>query len=142
MISTGKPFVASLMATLMILTPVFSPSALGQTATAQSGQHIVSTTDLQKDVVAAAAARQANKAKVEAFLSSPRARRALKKVGMSYSVVQSAIPQLSPDELASLAARADQAQQEFQAGTLTNQQITYIIIALATAVVVILIVKA
>ncbi|MDE3135282.1 MAG: hypothetical protein KGL59_01805 [Acidobacteriota bacterium] len=140
--SIGKPLLVSLMTALMILPPALSPSALAQTATPQSEHHVVSTADLQKDVAAAAAARRANEAKVEAFLSTPRARQELKKVGMNYSVVQRAIPQLSRDELASLAARVDKAQKEFQAGSLTNQQITYIIIALATAVVVILIVKA
>jgi len=142
MISTGKSFLTSLMATLMILAPAFSPAAMAQTPKGQSEQHVVSSADLQKDVATAAAARQANEAKVEAFLSTPRARQELRKVGMNYQVVQRAVPQLSQEELASLAARADKAQREFAAGALTNQQLTYIIIALATAVVVILIVKA
>jgi hypothetical protein len=142
MILTGKAFLASSMTVLMIFTPAFSPSALAQTATPQSEQHIVSTAELQNDVAAAAATRRANQAKVEAFLSTPKARQEMKKVGVNYSVVQRAIPQLSQDELANLAARVDKAQKEFQAGALTNQQLTYIIIALATAVLVILIVKA
>lgn len=142
MISTGKSLLASLMAVLIILAPALSPSALAQTAPARPGQHIVSTADLQNDVATAAAARKADQAKVEAFLSTPRARQEMKKVGLNYRVVQRAIPQLSQEELASLAGRADKAQQEFAAGALTNQQLTYIIIALATAVVVIILVKA
>jgi hypothetical protein len=142
MISTGKSLLASLMAMLIILAPALSSSALAQTPPVQSGQHIVSTADLQNDVAAAAAARKADQAKVEAFLSTPSARAEMKKVGLNYRVVQRAIPQLSQDELASLAGRVDKAQKEFAAGALTNQQLTYIIIALATAVVVILIVKA
>jgi hypothetical protein len=142
MISTGKSFLACLMATLMILAPALSPSALAQTPKGRPGQHVVSNADLQNDVAAAAAARRANEAKVEAFLSTPRARQEMKKVGLNYRVVQRAIPQLSQDELASLAARTDKAQKEFEAGALTNQQLTYIIIALATAVIVIVIVKA
>lgn len=142
MISSGKSLLASLMAMLIICAPAFSPSALAQTASVQSGQHVVSTADLQNDVAAAAAARKADQAKVEAFLSTPRARQEMKKVGLNYGVVERAIPQLSQDELASLAARADRAQKEFAAGALTNQQLTYIIIALATAVVVIILVKA
>lgn len=142
MISTSKSFLASLMATLLILTPALSPAALAQTPQAQSGQHVVSTADLQKDVAAAVAARKADEAKVEAFLSTPRARQALKKTGMNYREVRQAVPQLSQEELASLAARADKAQRQFDAGALTNQQLTYIIIALATAVVVIILLKA
>ena len=142
MISTGKSFLASLMATLLILAPALSPSALAQTPANRSGQHVVSTADLQKDVASAAKARKADEAKVEAFLATPSARQALKKTGMNYREVQDAVPQLSPEELASLAARADKAQRQFDAGALTNQQLTYIIIALATAVVVIVLLKA
>lgn len=142
MISTGKSFLASLMATLLILAPALSPAALAQTPQARPGQHVVSPGDLQKDVAAAMAARKADEAKVEAFLSTPRARKALKKTGMNYREVRQAVPHISQEELASLAARADKAQRQFDAGALTNQQLTYIIIALATAVVVIILVKA
>lgn len=142
MISTGKFFVAWLTTTLLLLAPVVSPSALAQTPRNESSRHIVSTAELQRDVAAAAAARRADEAKVEAFLSTPRARRAIAKTGMDYRVVRRGIPLLSQTELASLAARADKAQREFKAGALTNQQITYIIIALATAVIVIILVKA
>ncbi len=56
--------------------------------------------------------------------------------------VQQAIPTLSDQELAQLARQTDRIQNDFAAGALSNEQLTYIIIALATAVVVILILKA
>ena len=48
----------------------------------------------------------------------------------------------TPDEeLARLAARTDKVQRDMAAGALTNQQITYILIALGTAVLVLILVK-
>jgi hypothetical protein len=49
---------------------------------------------------------------------------------------------LSPEELARLATKTNQIQTDFAAGALTNQQLTYIVIALGTAVLVLLIVAA
>ncbi len=125
----------------------FSPlPALAQTArvsaSAASSDHVVSSAALRRAVAASAEMQQTNIAKVERFLSTPRARHAMKKAGLDYRVVRRAVPLLSPRELADLAARSDKARQQFRAGSLTNQQLTYIIIALATAVVVILILKA
>lgn len=131
-----KSFTAVLMGLAMAAVPAVAQSAATQT---KAPQHAVSLADLQKDVAASAATRQANEAKIENFLSTPQAREAMKKAGINYEVVKQSVSQLSPDELASLAARADKAQMQFQAGALTNQQLTYIIIALATAVLIIVI---
>ena len=139
MTSTGKSFLVSLVAALLILSPALSPSALAATPTApQTADHVVSSAQLQRDVAAAAQARQANAAEVEALLSTPRARRELKRAGMNYRVIRRGIPLLSQQELAKLAARAGTAQRQFKAGALTNQQLTYIIIALAAAVLVLI----
>jgi hypothetical protein len=112
--------------------------ALPQGLAAQ--QHVVSSADLQKDVANAAQVRQENIGKIEKFLSTDQAQRALKAGNVNYDVVKSGIPSLSDDELARLSARADQSQKDFAAGALTNQQLTYIIIALATAVIILIIV--
>lgn len=138
MFSTGKSFLASLATFLLIFTPALTPAAFARTPQSPAVQHVVSTADLQKTVAAWVTARRANEAKVEAFLSTPSARHALRKAGMDYRVVQRAIPTLSPAEVARLAARTDRAQQQFKAGALTNQQITYIVIALAAAVIVLI----
>ncbi|HKQ87768.1 MAG TPA: hypothetical protein VJS43_13475 [Candidatus Acidoferrales bacterium] len=98
--------------------------------------HVVSSADLQKDVANAAQVRQDRIAKIDKFLSTEQARRALKASNMDYDVVRNGVSTLSDDELARLSARADQAQKDFAAGALTNEQITYIIIALAAAVIV------
>jgi hypothetical protein len=137
---------AILLATATILLPpttwAAAQAAQAAATQAKSPQHAVSLADLQKDVAASAATRQANEAKIENFLSTPQAREAMKKGGINYEAVKQAVPQLSADELASLGARADKAQKQFEAGALTNQQLTYIIIALATAVIIIVILKA
>ncbi len=116
-----------------LLTALF---ALPQAVTAQ--EHVVSSADLQKDVANAAQLRQERIAKVRKFLSTDQARTALKAANVDYDVVQNGVSTLSDDELARLSARADQAQKDFAAGSLTNEQLTYIIIALAAAVIVLI----
>ena len=56
--------------------------------------------------------------------------------------MQKAVATLSPDELARLASRTNQLQRDFAVGALTNQELTYIVIALAAAVIVLIAVKA
>jgi len=109
---------------------------LPQTVAAQD--HVVSSADLQKDVASAAQLRQEHIAKIEKFLSTDQAKRALKAGNMDYDVVRSGVSTLSDDELARLSVRAGQAQKDFAAGALTNEQLTYIIIALAAAVIVLI----
>ena len=62
--------------------------------------------------------------------------------GTSSTQVKTAVSQLNDDELARLQSRTEKVQRDLAAGSLTNQELTYIIIALATAVIVILILKA
>lgn len=146
MVSTrfiGKCSLVSLMSLFLVLAPGLSQSALADAQQAtQSPQHVVSSAELQQDLTAAAAKRQAHIATLENFLSTAKAQRLLKSAGMNDQVVRRAIPLLSSQELASLSARAETANHQFRAGALTNQQLTYIIIALATAVIIIVIVKA
>ncbi len=104
--------------------------------------HVVSTADLHQAVVAAAQTRQNNLVKVQNFFATDQARKALQSAHLPYQKVQKAVASLNDAELARLAARTDQMQKDFAAGNLTNQQITYIIIALATAVIILIIVAA
>lgn len=104
--------------------------------------HVVSPKELQQQAIAAAADRQAKIDRVQQFFGSETAKKALKSSKIDYRKVQAAIPQLSDEELTQLAAKTDKAQQDFAAGALSNQQITYILIALATAVIVIILIKA
>jgi hypothetical protein len=102
----------------------------------------VSPSELQEAIKNSAQTQQKNRKDVEAFFSSEPARKGLKVGKIDYQRVQTAVVILSPDELARLAARTNQLQQDFAGGALSSQQTTYAVIALATAVLVLLIVAA
>ncbi|PYU10916.1 MAG: hypothetical protein DMG29_16680, partial [Acidobacteria bacterium] len=118
----------SCLCTLLILILVVTFTA-PQNALAQ--EHVVSPADLHRDILAAAQAREGNQDKVLKFFSSDQAKKALQSANLPYERVQKAVSQLSDEELARLAARTEKVRKDFAAGALTNQQITYIIIALA-----------
>ena len=94
--------------------------------------HLVSAADLRQELRTAAQARQANLAKLDRFFSSEPARKALASASMDPAKVRNAIAFLSDQELARLASQADQVRSNFAGGgiSLTNQQVTYIIIGL------------
>lgn len=102
----------------------------------------VSPSELRQAIQAAATARQKNLDDVRSFFSSEQARAALKSGKVDYEKVQKAIATLSPEELARLAARATQVQKDFAGGALSNQELTYIVIALGAAVLVLIVVAA
>ena len=102
----------------------------------------VSASELRQAIAEAARTRQKHLDDVRTFFSSEPARGALKTAKVDYQKVNKAIATLSPDELARLSARTTEIQNDFAAGALTNEQLTYIVIALATAVIVLIIVKA
>ena|SRR5437868_4218692 len=105
-------------------------------------EHVVTPGQIHQQLVEAAAVRQRNLDQVNSFFSAPAAKRVLTKAGVDIAQVKTAVSQLNNDELARLQARTDKVQRDLAAGSLTNQELTYIIIALATAVIVILILKA
>jgi len=104
--------------------------------------HIVAAPDLHQAVRSAAQAREDNLAKLDKFFASGPARKALETVKLDPVKVSQALTLLSDAELASLAARSEKIQSDVAAGALTNTQITYILIALATAVIILVIVAA
>lgn len=104
--------------------------------------HVVPAAELHKQVRSAVRTRASDLAKVKRFLSSEAAAKALKGARLDPASLQKAVPFLSDEELARLASQTEKIQQDFAAGALNNQQLTYIIIALATAVIVLLIVEA
>ncbi len=104
-------------------------------------EHVVSPSDLQQQMMRAARTRQEKIQKIQRFFGSERAQKALKAARIDGNKVQNAVAQMSDEELAQMAAKTAGAQKDFAAGALTNQQLTYIIIALATAVLIIIIIK-
>jgi hypothetical protein len=118
------------------------PTLSAQTQAVLPSPQAVSPSQLQEAIRDAAKTRQENRNDVQAFFSSELARKAMKVGKIDYQRVQTAVATLNPEELARLAARTNQLQQDFAGGALNSQQTTYAIIALATAVFVLIIVAA
>ncbi len=109
-------------------------------ATFAASEHIVSRADLQQAVRQKAAQRETDARKIRSFFKSDLARKAFQKSNIDPQEVTTAVNVLDDAELARLAEQVDRVQAEVQAGALTNQQITYILIALGTAVIVLILV--
>lgn len=101
---------------------------------AETAGHIVSNQALQQQVQAQTTTRQQNIQTVTKFFSTPLAQRALNMEHVNSSQITKAIPTLSDSELASLSSRAHQAQQQFSAGELTQDQMLLLIIVLLIVV--------
>ena len=119
---------------LLLILPVMT------TLAAES--HVVPLSELHRDAAGATQARQAGLAKAQSFFSSQAAQKALRTVKLDGDQVMKAVPLLGDDELARLASRVDAVQHDLAAGSLSNEHLTYIVIALATAVIILVIVAA
>jgi len=119
-----------------ILVTIFSvpPSLLAQI-------HVVSPADLQKELLNAAQRRELNVEKVRQFLSSEMAQKVLKTAHMNPEQVKTGVASLSDAELAQLASRADKAQADFAAGTLSDRDLLLIILGIAVLVLIIIAVR-
>lgn len=123
---------------LVMLLPLCALPLLSQTTA--EGDHIVPAPVLHQSVRSAAQAREANLVKIEKLFSSEPAQNAFRTVKIDPAKVTRGISMLSDDEIARLAAQSEKIQNDLAAGALSNQQITYILIALATAVIILVIV--
>jgi hypothetical protein len=102
---------------------------------------IVSRSELMQAMVNAAKSRKENLDQVQEFLATDLGRKAVVLTKVDPARLQKMVATLSSDELAKLATQTRGIQNDFAAGALNNQEITYILIALATAVVVLILVK-
>lgn len=100
----------------------------GIPARAQDKQHVVSLSDLNKDAARPAQTRQADEEAVRTLLSSDQGQEALKATHLDYQKVDKAVGQLSDEDLAKLAARSRQAQNDFAAGRLSDRDLIWIIV--------------
>ena|SRR5579884_762933 len=130
----GRVRQSLLLTAACILLAGFSQSLAAQT-------HIVSSSDLQKETVSATQTRQANVDTLSEFLSSPRALKAMQDARINPQEVKSAVSNLSDDELASLSARASKAQNDFAAGTLSDRDLVWIILAIAVLILLIVVLR-
>lgn len=103
--------------------------------------HVVNPSDLQKEMVTATQTRQQNLQKLEKFLSSPTAEKAMKSAKVDPQQVKTAVSMLSDDDLAQLSARADKAQTDFAAGRLSDRDLIWIIVAVVALILIIVAVR-
>lgn len=113
---------------------VAPPSAMAQ-------DHVVSSAEIQKDVAASSSLRQRNQARLEQFVSTPEAQKALKSAHVDVTQVKNAISSLNDDELAQLSARSDQAQKDFVAGRLSDRDLIIILLAVVALILIIVAVR-
>jgi len=122
-----------LLAASFLLT-LCATSILAQT-------HVVSLSDIHKELVNAAQMRQRNLEKVKNLFSSDETRKALESSQISPEKVDAAISTLSDDELMRLASRADKLDQDFAAGRISNRDLLIIILGIAAIILIIVAVR-
>jgi hypothetical protein len=120
-----------LTVTLLCLTP----------GPALASDHVVSASELHGRLTGATQTRQDNVSKIRNFLTAEPVQQTLHTAGMDAHQLELAVPLLSDEELGRLAALSAKAQADFKGGSLSRTELTYIIIALATALIVLLIVE-
>jgi hypothetical protein len=95
-------------------------------------KHVVTSQELSKDAARPAETRGANEAALRQLFSSEQAQQALKSANLDYSKVDKAVSQLGDEDLAKLAARSRQLQDNFaggrSAGSLSDRDLLIIII--------------
>lgn len=125
-------FVRAVMAAAFV--PIF---AIPQSIVAQSSEHLVSPTELQKAVVDASQKRQQSLDTLNQFFSSEKVQQAMESAHQNPERVRRAVASLSDDELAQLASRANKAQADFAAGNITDHDLLIILVCIAALVLVI-----
>ena len=107
-----------------------------------AAEHLVPAAEVRQQLTEKEQTRSQHVSELTEFFQAPAARQALAKSGMDATEVTRAVTSLDDESLAGLASRAMDAQHGLSAGALNNQQLTYIIIALGTAVLILVIVAA
>ena len=111
------------------LAMVFVLSLSGSAARGQGQQnHVVSLDELSKDSASPSETRQANEAAIRQVLSSDAGQRVLQSAKVDYTKVDQAVGQLSDGDVAKLAERSREVQQDFAAGSLTDRDLLVILI--------------
>jgi hypothetical protein len=126
---------------LVALVIIAGPLLVPERARAAE-DHVVKSVEFHNAILAASETRQNDIARIRTLLSSDAGKKALNSVKIDSRKIENAVTLLNDEELARLAARADKIQADFAAGALSNQELTYIVIALATAVIILVIVAA
>ena len=99
------------------------------------GDHVVSLDELNSDAAKPAQNRAANEAEVRHLLQSEAGQEALKSAKVDYARVDTALGQLSDEDLAKVAEKSRQADKDFAAGGLTQTLIIVIVLIVILIVV-------
>jgi hypothetical protein len=126
---------------LQFLTVVFLSILLTIPQNAFAQNHVVSSSDIQKDVAAASASREKEVAQLESFFSSPQVQRAMRSEHVTYQQVKDAVQQLSSDDLAQLSTRSQDVQIEFAAGNISNRDLIIISLGILALILIIVAVR-
>ena len=110
-------------------------------AKAQEKQHVVSLDELNKDAAKPAQTRQSDEGAIRSLLTSDAGQQALKSANVEYGKVDKAISQMSDEEVARLAERSRQAQNDFAAGSLSNRDLLWIILIIVAVIIIALAVR-
>jgi hypothetical protein len=102
----------------------------------------VTAAELRNAVKQASSSRQKNLEQVRSFFADPKISKVLTNAHIDSNRIQKAVSTLSGAELEKLALRTTQIQSDFAAGALSNQELTYIVIAIGAAVLVLVVVAA
>ncbi len=105
-------------------------------------EHLVAPAELHERALERSQQRQRDLESVHDFLSTDTAQKALSAAKVNGKQVLNAIRSIDDEDLANLAKKARKAQSDFAAGSLNNQQLTYIVIALGTAVLILVLLAA
>ena len=124
---------------LRLLAACFLLTLCATSILAQS--HVVSQADIHKELVNAAQTRQKNLDKTRRLFSSDENRKAMEAAQISPEKVDAAISTLSDEELAQLASRADNLDQDFAAGRISNRDLLIIILGIAAIILIIVAVR-
>ena len=112
----------------VILLPCFAATVAPLQA---QDKHVVSVQDLSRDSARPAETREANEAALRQLFTSEQAQQALKSANIDYTKVDKAVGQLGDEDLAKLAARSRQVQDNFaagRAGSLSDRDLLIILI--------------
>ncbi|MGE5646921.1 MAG: PA2779 family protein [Acidobacteriota bacterium] len=103
--------------------------------------HVATTNDLRNELRSAAQDRHDNVAKIQKFLQTETAVKTLQAAKVDPEKARAAVSLLSDQELARLASQVDRSQFAGAGLTITNQQLTYIILGVLIIVLVAVLVR-
>src|SRR5262245_44281687 len=101
-----------------------------------SQDHAVSPAELRRAIELSAEKRHNDAKTVRDFFSSGKVKTTLNTAQLDAQKIEKAVSVMDDEELSQLAGRVQAAQKEMVAGELSNEHLTYIVIALAAAVLV------